>query len=789
MKKILYLLAAILILGGYPGLCDDLGGLKILKARLPIYHKKRLQFMIFCAVMTRQANKIYADDAVIDIVKKNVDINDIKYYENIKPYKLGTVPAEVAEFWKDKTTTLGFITSSKATILQESKVASGSENVYFRSPQLDLNGVGFTANFNTRLIKVLNDVNIVIRMKPPEKSTPASSKDIVKVKADSMVMDMQKELVTLIGNVKVNEANFDIFCSRLLLDLKKQDDDKKVKKKEKDESDNALDPTGVSQIICLGKVRIIRKISDAELKKNGPQEAFADKAVYNTVRERITLTGKSPSIRRGSDMISGQKIIIWKNSERLKAYKNCLVEVTDQKAKTPRKTEIESDFIDFDYSNDLGLFVGHVRVKNADFRLHCNKMAIHLQDRNSHKKDIVKSLIASSGKKDLREIVCMGNVIITRNRIDTAGKDERAVAERAVYVLKDNKIILSGKNPLIISGRDSVSGKIMHVWLDQNRLKVLKDSKITLGEKSAEEKTLIKSHSSDLNYGNNELTFSGKVKISNPKMNLACENMKIYLDESEKTAKKTNVEPDNISLSGTGSKKDVRKIVCTGSVRAEEPRASVNCERMVVTFKDSVAGAKKSPVGSVGGNSKREIDLIKCYDKVQIASKPEKPELQPTIATSDKAILNIPGNVADLIGKVEIEESRFNLTCKKMKIFAKDITREQAAINEKVNQQMDDMVPQHIGIGDSKELTRIICFDNVVMTRKLPNEKQKATGDKAVYIVSDHNVTLTGKSEKSKPTLQRGPTVMEGKKIILWTDSEKLEIQEGVLKNFDPSGL
>ena len=789
MKKILYILITILILGGTPGICDDLGGLKILKARLPIYHKKRLQFMIFCAVMTRQANKIFADDAVIDIVKKNVDINDIKYYEDIKLYKLGAANSDIIDFWKNKNNTLGFITSSKATILQESKVASGSEKVYFRSPQLDLDGVGFTANFDTRLIKVLNDVNIIIRMKPPEKTMSGTKKDIVKVKADSMIMDMQKELVTLIGNVKVNEANFDIFCSKLLLDLKKQDDAKQVKKKEKSDSDNGLDPTGVSQIICLGDVKIIRKVSEAELKKNGPQEAFADKAVYNTVHERITLTGKSPSIRRGTDMISGQKIVIWKNSERLKAYKNCLVEVSDPNAKVPRKTELESDFIDFDYSNNLGLFVGHVRVKNADFRLNCNKMAIHLQDRDSNKKDIVKTLIASSGKKDLREIVCMGNVIITRNRLDASGKDERALAGRAVYVLKDNKIILSGKNPLIISGRDSVSGKIMHVWLDQNRLKVLKDSKITLEKESAKGKTLIKSHSSDLNYGGNELAFSGKVKITDPQMNLNCDNMKIYLDEPEKTKKETDVKPDDISLAGPGSKKDVRKIVCTGSVRAADPRASVNCERMVVTFKDSVSGTKQSPLGGIGGNSKREVDLIKCYDKVQIANKPEQPDVKPTIATANKAILNIPGNVADLVGKVEIEESRFNLTCEKMKIFAKDITKEQAAINQKVNQQMDDMVPQHVGIGDAKELTKIICLDNVVMKRKLPNELQKATGDKAVYIVKEHNVTMTGKDEEHKPTLQRGPTIMEGKKIILWTDSEKLEIQEGVLKNFDPSGL
>ncbi|MDD5728438.1 MAG: LptA/OstA family protein [Victivallales bacterium] len=795
MKKLFYLLLALPLFGVPGGLGNDLGGMKIYKARLPIYHKKHLQFMIFCAEMTRKADKIYADNAVIDLIKKNTDINKIKYFEDVSPYKLGTVPAAVAEFWKDKTaSSIGFISSSKAVIQQESRVASGTEKVFFRSPQLDLNGVGFTANFSTRIIKVLNDVNIIIRMKPPTPSTPADTRDIVKVRADSMVMDMQKELVTLNGNIKVNDAGFDIFCSALLLDLKKKNEAKPAAggNNKQADSDNALDPSGVSQITCIGNVKIIRKLSAAEQQKGGTQEALADKAVYNTVNEEITLTGKKPSIRRGSDMISGRKIVIWKNSERLKAWKDCLVEITDPKAKTPRKTEITSDFIDFDYAGNLGIFTGHVRVKNADVRLHCNEMTIYLQDRGSKRKDIVKSLMASSGRKDLREIVCTGNVIIRRNQINTS-KDERAHAGRAVYVLKDNKVILSGNNPFIISGRDSVSGKLMHIWLDQNRLKILKDSKITLDENSAQGKTLIESVSSDLNYGGNELAFSGEVRVRNPKINLACENMKIYLDEPVKTAKttaaaETGTSDSSLLTPGSGSGKDVREIICTGSVRVDDPRAYVNCERMDITFKDIGPGAEKSPLGGLGGDSKREVYLIKCFGKVQMANKPENPEEKPTVITSDQAILNIPGNVGDLLGNVEIEEPRVNLTCDKMKLLARNVSKQQAAANELENHPVD-MMPKHISIGDSKELTKIICLDKVVMTRKLPNEVQKACGDKAVYLVNEHNVTLTCNGENRKPTLQRGPTVMEGSKVILWTDSEKLEIENGTLKNFDPSGL
>lgn len=786
MKKLILLFGALFLLTGAVSRGDELGALKIYKARLPIYHKKRLQLMIFCAVMTRKADQIFAEDAVIDILKKDIDLNQIKYLEDTKPYPLGTIPAKVAEFWKDKTFSHGFIYSSAAIIQQESKVASGNEKVFFRSPQLDLNGVGFTANFDSRIIKVLENVDILIRANPYKKDEKGKKDSIVKAKSDSMIINMEKELVTLIGNVKVDEASFDILCDRLELDLKKNKQGEKGKAAES--SDDGLDPSGVSQITCIGNVKITRKLSAAEIKENGSQKAFADRAVYKTAEEKIILTGKNPQIYRGSDMISGEKIVLWKESERLEVFKNCLVKMTDPKDPKKKETELNSDFIDFDYANNLGVFTGHVRVKNADFKLNCDKMTIHLEDRE--KKNLMKSLIAASGKKDLKEIVCTGDVVITRSN---SARDEKAVAENAVYVLRENKIILSGNSPLIISGRDSVSGKKMLIWLDQNRLEVAQNSKVVIGQdnisrKAAGGETTVTSDSSDLNYGGNELSFSGRVKVDNPRMNLVCDNLKIFLDEPKKPEKPPETGMSLISPGGSGGK-DVNRIVCTGSVRADDPRATLNCDRMVITFRDRPAGQKTVANfgGLGGGGGKREVDLIKCFGNVYMLNKPEDPKAAPATLSSNDAVLNIPENVADLLGNVKIEDPRFQLTCNKMKLLAKDITPARAAANAAENQANFNTVPEHIAIGDTKELTKIICLEKVVMVRKLPEELQRACGDKAVYEVSEHTVTLTG--NQSKPTLQRGPTVMEGEKIILWTDNERLDIKDGTLKNFDSEGL
>ncbi|MBU8901303.1 MAG: hypothetical protein KOO69_01045, partial [Victivallales bacterium] len=203
-----------------------------------------------------------------------------------------------------------------------------------------------------------------------------------------------------------------------------------------------------------------------------------------------------------------------------------------------------------------------------------------------------------------------------------------------------------------------------------------------------------------------------------------------------------------------------------------------------ITLRDIAPGAKNTD-GAISDS--REIDLIKCFDSVHIVNKPKNIDDSATIINSDKAVLNIRGNVADLLGNVKIEEERFDLTCRKMKILAKDITLEQAAANDAANLENPDDTPKHIGIGDSKEITRIICWDDVVMARKHSSQLQEARGDKGVYIINEHMITLT--DSKGKPTLRRGPTLMEGDKVIFWTDSENVDIEEGTLKSLDGTGL
>jgi lipopolysaccharide export system protein LptA len=285
--------------------------------------------------------------------------------------------------------------------------------------------------------------------------------------------------------------------------------------------------------------------------------AFADKAVYDPRKEQISLFGKNPRIYRGNDMISGDKIVLWKDSERLQAFKNCLIEVTDKKAVPPDKMLIYSNFIDFDYAKDIAIFSDHVRVKNKKIKLNCEKMTVYLQNHD----------------------------------------------------------------------------------------------------------------------------------------------------------KKQEAKTTSVIDSTSNSKKDIDKIICEGAVCVDDPSARINSNRMIITFKDSKDGNKKTSPGIAGG-TKRKVDLIKCFGNVHIVNKPKDAKVVPTLITSKDAVLNIPQNTVDLIGKVEIEEPRFVLTCEKMKLFAKDASSQKFEVNDASNEQHDGSIPKHIGVGKNKELTKIICLEN-----------------------------------------------------------------------------
>lgn len=859
--KILILLFAVLIIRAIPAVDagnDNIHSLTTLKARLPIYNKDRLQFFVYCQRLQRQANRTDAQDAIIDIIRNGVNVDNIKYLDGAKPYPLGAPAAQVLDFWKDKQHSDGLIMTSVAAIDQSSKTVSGKEKVFFRSPMLDLDGVGFLASYEKRNVFIQKDVQIVIRMaaveaaqKKTAKKSEASSSGDVQVTSDTMFIDFDKNIVTLEGNVKVNESRFVIDCDKLILYLKAgvadnltdqgllktagKKNESKVEplKDKKDDNQQAL-----SKIICIGNVVIARKLSKEDLIK-GDQVAKAGRAVYDLNTQQIILTEGTPSIARGSDVITGKTIMLWRTTERMQVEKDAVITMkipkkAEEKAK-PEKlkpTVISSDFMDIDYPGNLAIFTGNVRINDTMMDVDCHKMTIYLEDRPDGAKKAkpanlkTEQAMAENVKatKDVSEIICVGDVVVSRKIASDNG--ETAYADKAVYNLKESKIILSGNNPIIIRGKDSVSGQLVTIWVDQQRMKVDNNSKIILesmksgkmpesGQPPSKGATIVTSDHSDINYGSNEMSFDGKVKVNDPKLNLVCQQMKIFLEEKPGTAKKAKPDDDPMAqIASGGNQKDVAKIICLGDVQAEDPKMTLNCDKMTILFADKkVTGAKKKKssadnIGPMGADGKREVSRIICEGKVKIESKEQKAAESKTkveaidpdagvqgvirkgpagksFASSDMADIRSSENYAELIGNVVIDEPRVNLKCKKMMIYAEENKPEgQMKLTGDIDDEEktgSDEVPRRVSLGAGKELSKIICVDDVIILRK--NEKKEmAKGSHALYEIMHRKIVLTGTPEKW-PTLEQEGQTMEGEKFILDLNSEKVDISKGRMTN------
>lgn len=136
------------------------------------------------------------------------------------------------------------------------------------------------------------------------------------ITANSMDIDIKNNVITLVGNVKVEDSSSKITSEKMLVYLQDK----------KDVADTAAAPTATGSksaraIVALGDVVIIQKNLPAEDAKNGERKATAGRADYDAVNGIIILTDK-PVLYQGDSYIKGHRIILWKDSDRMKVENN-----------------------------------------------------------------------------------------------------------------------------------------------------------------------------------------------------------------------------------------------------------------------------------------------------------------------------------------------------------------------------------------------------------------------------------------------------------------------------------
>jgi lipopolysaccharide export system protein LptA len=154
----------------------------------------------------------------------------------------------------------------------------------------------------------------------------------------------------------------------------------------------------------------------------------------------------------------------------------------------------------------------------------------------------------------------------------------------------------------------------------------------------------------------------------------------------------------------------------------------------------------------------------------------------PTVINADSMDIDIAKNIAVFTGNVKVDDEEMGISCKKMTIYLEDKKADDAANASAVKpapSKTDDSNPE-----ESKQVSRIICEENVVIIRKSLSEtekgqgEQKATSGHADYDVKTGKIVLT----KNNPALRRGGDTLKGDPITIWRDSERVSVEQGEIK-------
>lgn len=134
------------------------------------------------------------------------------------------------------------------------------------------------------------------------------------ITSNSMDIDIKNNIITLVGNVRVEDNTSKITSDKMLVYLQDK----------KDSSSTTSSSTGsksAKAIVALGDVVIMQKMINPEDAKNGDRKATAGRADYDTVNGIIILTD-NPILYQGDSYIKGNRIILWKDSDRMKVESN-----------------------------------------------------------------------------------------------------------------------------------------------------------------------------------------------------------------------------------------------------------------------------------------------------------------------------------------------------------------------------------------------------------------------------------------------------------------------------------
>lgn len=740
---------------------SDLRGLVLNNAKIPIYDtKQNLQMMVFVDRAVREGKVLVGKNTVLEMIRKGSNVDSINDSWQLKYYALDSTLKSVVNFWLARASySDGVIITSQANIDQESNRAFGNTPVYFRSPMIDLDGIGFDVNFKKRTIQVNSDVNVVLRMaaSDPRKLKADGIDKIdysyVRAYSDSLLIDIEHNQLMLVGSVKVIDRSSVLTCDRLTIFL----DRVRSANRAALEGDN-----DISRILADGNV-IISNGEGVNM-----QRVVADHLVYDVKPGLFTFTGDNdnPRFEQKQDIISGQKIVIYRDEQQVRIMGSCFIKSMGENGSVRR---ITSDHGEIDFRINKGAFVGNVRMADSGIVIsgpHANlklasKSGKPVKNEANKQDKMLPGGFGTQGLGGSRELSCIEfnegiRVQDTAKGKASGGKLNLAAAE-GKYDAK-GKYIDFERNVKLLDSQMTLNAEKMRIILEQNNAAKSANNGVDRIECGGGVKIVGKGENAGtltskrgmFYYKKDLLVFNDNVRLVNKSSKLDCDRLDLYLKSSSTaSAKQTGV------VGVGGNDKVLTKAVATGKkVKMTDPQGTLETKILTMLFEELPKGAKPVP-GMLQSGSSRVV-WISCNDGVKLESVAQKGKKDGIFGNSAsnrvviarKSETDLKKNVSVLYDNVSVDDGTSRIECQKMSLYA-------AAPDKKAGQQVDpdadpfalsaneDGVPKNIMLNSDLELKRVFCEKQVVMSSAENGKKVSAGGDTGEFLAATRKFVIS----------------------------------------------
>ena len=769
--------------------------IKTTSVRMPFYKGTKLEYFLRGRSTVMRGKQLDVVWPMIDVIRSGVAVEEIaKSDSNVEVYPLDTPLEKVLEYWAKRTYSEGVGVSEAAAFDQNKRTASGTDKVFLRSPMLDINAVGFSADLSRKWVKFNSEVEIVLRSRGSRSGIIGGEKNLVKTDSkdkisvtrafcNEMIVDDASKVITLIGNVRVFDGEGTVTSEKLEIEY---GDDAAGNKKNGGKSSAPAEKSRKGKLKSArftGKVHAVRKLT-AEEAADGEQYADADMMVYTDKDKTLVMTGSRPRIVQGRDYGEAERIVIVTGkSTKARFYEKCVFVSHKKDDPQAQPDRVTADYADWDKGTNLIRLVGDVHMQSPADKtdLRAARMAITLADRKSSaKKSKDKGL--AGGSQSIARAVAVGNVRIDR---EVDGVKESARGGRMTYMGAEKKVIMEQAAEVRKAG-DFLRGGVLTYFMEKKRMMVRNSSHITISAQTAGKNSMtgkkknaeagepspitVDSDSSDLNYGGNMLSFAGNVKVRGRGMLLDSDKLDITLVDGAPAAEK--------SKDMQSSKKPV-KALAQGSVHAEDESGMLDSGVLDIRFGETVTPGK------------REVEKIFASGKIRLKNKNKQQQnaenlVGPTLLgnaksgittlDADHGTLDLLKHTADFYEHVAVYDDQVMLECEHLQFFAKP-TKD--VIESIASYQKRDEFPARLAVGEGRELERVLAHEKVLMSRTLPSgEVQKARGDHGRYEVKERKVYLTCDPPR-KPQAVTEQGGMTGDSVAVDLDSQLVYVENG----------